>query len=222
MTHRTIIAGAGGQGIMLLGKVLAQAAMREGMFVTFLPAYGAGHGFVHGGDGAARHQASEGSSAPGPGRIRPPVRGAVSGHRVSLLNCMVVISDAQIGSPLVQEADSLIVMNEPSLARFAPRISKKGTIFINSSMVSDETPAPAGSLRFPFMGISIGLGDIRVANMVALGCFCEKTKLIAVKSVMDIIDESTPGAKKEVGMLNKKALEAGSRLLKGERGAKNG
>jgi 2-oxoglutarate ferredoxin oxidoreductase subunit gamma len=185
MTHRTIIAGAGGQGIMLLGKVLAQAAMREGMFVTFLPAYGA------------------------------EVRGGTA-------NCMVVISDAQIGSPLVQEADSLIVMNEPSLARFAPRISKKGTIFINSSMVSDETPAPAGSLRFPFMGISIGLGDIRVANMVALGCFCEKTKLIAVKSVMDIIDESTPGAKKEVGMLNKKALEAGSQLLKGERGVKNG
>lgn len=184
MTHRTIIAGAGGQGIMLLGKVLAQAAMREGMFVTFLPAYGA------------------------------EVRGGTA-------NCMVVISDAQIGSPLVQEADSLIVMNEPSLARFAPRISKKGTIFINSSLVSEETFAP-GSIRFPFTGISIGLGDLRVANMVALGCFCEKTKLISVQTVMDIIDERAPGAKKEVGMLNKKALEAGSRLLKGERGAKNG
>jgi 2-oxoglutarate ferredoxin oxidoreductase subunit gamma len=185
MTHRIIIAGAGGQGIMLLGKVLAQAAMREGKFVTFLPAYGA------------------------------EVRGGTA-------NCMVVISDAQIGSPLVQEADSLIVMNEPSLARFAPRISKNGTIFINSSLVSEESPAPAGSLRFPFTGISIGLGDLRVANMVALGCFCEKTKLISVQTVMNIIDESTPGAKKEVGLLNKKALEAGSRLLKGERGAKNG
>jgi hypothetical protein len=39
---------------------------------------------------------------------------------------------------------------------------------------------------------------------------------------MDIINESTPAAKKEIGLLNKKALEAGSRLLKGERGVKNG
>jgi len=185
MTHRVIIAGAGGQGIMLLGKVLAQAAMREGRFVTFLPAYGA------------------------------EVRGGTA-------NCMVVISDAQIGSPLVPEADSLIVMNEPSLARFAPRISKNGTIFINSSLVPEEAPAPEGSLRFPFTGISIGLGDIRVANMAALGCFCGKTKIIAAKSVMAIIDESAPGVKKEVALLNKKALEEGSRLLKGERGAKNG
>ncbi|MFH1414257.1 MAG: 2-oxoacid:acceptor oxidoreductase family protein, partial [Candidatus Omnitrophota bacterium] len=41
MVERIIIAGAGGQGIMLLGKVLAEAAMREGNFVTWMPSYGA-------------------------------------------------------------------------------------------------------------------------------------------------------------------------------------
>ncbi|MBI5144733.1 MAG: 2-oxoacid:ferredoxin oxidoreductase subunit gamma, partial [Candidatus Omnitrophica bacterium] len=41
MTEKIIIAGAGGQGIMLLGKVLAQAAMQENKFVTWLPSYGA-------------------------------------------------------------------------------------------------------------------------------------------------------------------------------------
>jgi len=184
MTHRIIIAGAGGQGIMMLGKLMAQAAMNEGRFVTFLPAYGA------------------------------EVRGGTA-------NCMIVISDAQIGSPLVEEADSLIVMNEPSLVRFAPKISNTGTIFINSSLIPEAALA-SGSLRFPFTEISGGLGNIRAANMVALGCFCEKTKIIAIKTVMDIIDESTPVAKKEIGMLNKKALEAGSRLVKGERGVKNG
>jgi 2-oxoglutarate ferredoxin oxidoreductase subunit gamma len=184
MTHRTIIAGSGGQGIMMLGKLMAQAAMCEGRFVTFLPAYGA------------------------------EVRGGTA-------NCMVVVSDTQIGSPLVEESDSLIAMNEPSLARFAPRVSKSGMIFINSSLVSEEIKIP-GSLRFPFTEISIGLGNQKAANMVALGCFCEKTKVIDIKTVMDIIEKSTPGAKKEIGLLNKKALEAGIRLIKGERGAKNG
>lgn len=41
MIERIIIAGFGGQGIMLLGKVLAEASMREAKFVTWFPAYGA-------------------------------------------------------------------------------------------------------------------------------------------------------------------------------------
>jgi 2-oxoglutarate ferredoxin oxidoreductase subunit gamma len=36
-----VMAGFGGQGIVLAGKLLAQAAMRAGMEVTFMPSYGA-------------------------------------------------------------------------------------------------------------------------------------------------------------------------------------
>lgn len=39
--QRMIVAGYGGQGILFLGKMLAEAAMREGKHTTFLPAYGA-------------------------------------------------------------------------------------------------------------------------------------------------------------------------------------
>ena len=41
MKEKIIIAGAGGKGVMLLGKVLAEAAMREDKYVTWLPSYGA-------------------------------------------------------------------------------------------------------------------------------------------------------------------------------------
>jgi len=41
-THEEIVcAGFGGQGIMFFGKLLAQAAMTEGLHVTYLPSYGA-------------------------------------------------------------------------------------------------------------------------------------------------------------------------------------
>jgi 2-oxoglutarate ferredoxin oxidoreductase subunit gamma len=184
MTQRIIIAGAGGQGIMLLGKVIAEAAMREGRSVTYLPAYGA------------------------------EVRGGTA-------NCMIVIADTDIGSPLVQEADSLIIMNEPSLERFRSRISKKGTIFINSSLVPDAAAVP-GSCSFPFTDIAIGIGNQKAANMVALGCFCAKTKAIALNTVTEIIDESTPQSKKETAALNKNALQAGAQLIKEERRQRNG
>jgi 2-oxoglutarate ferredoxin oxidoreductase subunit gamma len=38
---RIIVAGAGGQGVLFLGKVLAQAGMIEGKQVTWFPSYGA-------------------------------------------------------------------------------------------------------------------------------------------------------------------------------------
>ena len=41
MIEKIIISGSGGHGIMLVGKVLAEAALREGRHVTWLPAYGA-------------------------------------------------------------------------------------------------------------------------------------------------------------------------------------
>jgi 2-oxoglutarate ferredoxin oxidoreductase subunit gamma len=41
LEHRIIIAGAGGQGILFLGKFLAQAGMIEGKQVTWFPSYGA-------------------------------------------------------------------------------------------------------------------------------------------------------------------------------------
>jgi len=39
--EKVIVAGFGGQGIMLAGKLLAQMAMKAGKEVTYMPAYGA-------------------------------------------------------------------------------------------------------------------------------------------------------------------------------------
>ena len=40
MEQSVIIAGFGGQGVILAGKILAQAAMNNGLAVTWLPSYG--------------------------------------------------------------------------------------------------------------------------------------------------------------------------------------
>ena len=40
MTHEIIISGFGGQGVMALGKTLAEAGMKEGLSVSWLPSYG--------------------------------------------------------------------------------------------------------------------------------------------------------------------------------------
>lgn len=40
MAHELIIAGFGGQGVMAMGKILAEAALKEGRNVSWLPSYG--------------------------------------------------------------------------------------------------------------------------------------------------------------------------------------
>ncbi len=39
-THELILAGFGGQGVLLLGQLLAKSSMLEGKYVTWLPSYG--------------------------------------------------------------------------------------------------------------------------------------------------------------------------------------
>ena len=175
MTEKIIIAGFGGQGIMFMGKALAEAAMLEGKNVTWLPAYGA------------------------------EVRGGTA-------NCMVVVSDEPIGSPFIEAADSLIIMNEPSLTRFQGRLSDKGLIVINSSLAK-AGPGVKGSIaEQPFSDIAVKLGSIKAANIVALGYFAAKTKLVGINSLIQVITEMTPQDKKELGVLNLAALSAGEKL----------
>ncbi len=180
MTEKVIIAGAGGQGIMVLGRVLAEAAMRENKQVSWLPAYGA------------------------------EVRGGTA-------NCMVVISDQEIGSPYIKKADSLIIMNEPSWERFKNRLNTNGLLLINNSLVKKNIQAKSKVLQYPFTDIAINLGNPKVANMVALGCFIAKKKIVQVKTVLEAIRGTAPQDKKELIEINHKAIFAGVDLIKNDK-----
>jgi 2-oxoglutarate ferredoxin oxidoreductase subunit gamma len=177
MTNKIIIAGYGGQGVMLLGKIIAEAAMLENKFVTWLPAYGA------------------------------EVRGGTA-------NCMVIVSDEEIGSPLIVEADSLIIFNEPSFVRFKDQVRAKGIILVNSSLVGDISPATAAIEKIPFTGTAFKLGSIKAANMVALGAFVAKTGLVSDKTVLEVIKAMTPKDKTELLRQNIAALKEGMGLVK--------
>ena len=176
MIERIIIAGSGGQGIMLLGKILAQAAMLEGKFVTWLPAYGA------------------------------EVRGGTA-------HCMVVISSEEIGSPYIDKADTIIIMNQPSLSRFQKRLENNGLLIINSSMV--EAGAKIKALRYSFTDIAVELGNVRVANMVALGSYLAKKKRVSVKSILAVMKMMAPSGRDDILKINQKALDKGVRLRDG-------
>jgi len=55
-------------------------------------------------------------------------------------NSTVVISDAEIASPVIERPDAAILLNQPSLDKFEERIVSGGLAVINSSLVSTKLP----------------------------------------------------------------------------------
>ncbi|TRZ94871.1 2-oxoacid:ferredoxin oxidoreductase subunit gamma [bacterium] len=175
MIERIIIAGSGGQGVMLLGKVLAEAAMRQGRFVTWFPAYG------------------------------PEVRGGTS-------YCMVTISDQEIGSSYINKADTIIILNNLSLGRFKSRVKDKGLLILNSSLAKAGAFKHVKILQFPFTDIAIKLGNIKVANMAALGCYLRAKKIIKIKEILEVFRFMVPAGKTDILEVNDLALQEGAQL----------
>lgn len=182
MTEHIILAGSGGQGVMLLGKILVTAGMKEGKFVTWLPSYGA------------------------------EVRGGTA-------YCMAVISDEEIGSPFIEKADTLIMMNAPSLKRFQDSLKNKGLLVLNSSLAATAVRKNMRILQYPFTDIALKLGNMRVANMVALGCFAAEKNIISLNNIHESISEFAPPDKKALIEINQKALEEGAKLKRINNGA---
>ena len=176
MHEQIICAGFGGQGIMLMGKLLAQAGMSRGYHVTWLPSYGA------------------------------EVRGGTA-------HSMVHVSDGEIASPTISRPTTCIVMNQPSLVKFMDRVEKSGLLMVNTSMSEEIVEKRAIRIAaFPLTKLASELGNIKVANMIAVGAFIRLKKIFPLESVLDELSGVLP-SKKELISVNKKALKLGYELV---------
>jgi 2-oxoglutarate ferredoxin oxidoreductase subunit gamma len=172
MQSEVKFAGFGGQGIMLIGKILAHAAMQEGFEVVWIPSYG------------------------------PEMRGGTA-------YCTVVASDQPIGSPIIRNPLHMVAMNRPSLEKFAPTVKTGGVIFINGSLIDISSGRKdVDELRVPIIEIAKDLGNIKVANIVALGAFAARSNIVNFDLIKDSVKKEFTGREKLIP-INMKALEEG-------------
>ena len=173
-----IIAGFGGQGIMLIGNLLAYSGMASGLNVTYMPEYG------------------------------PEMRGGTA-------NCTVVIAAEDIGSPIIKSPRSLIIMNQPSLDKFLPRLVPDGTAVINSSLVdcAGADQERARLLQVPVNEIADRLGNVKMANMVALGAYIGETGLLELGVVSAALENVIAPHYAHLIPANAEALQAGAEYV---------
>lgn len=181
METNLCVAGFGGQGVMTLGKFLADATCNStDKKVTFFPSYGAE-------------------------------------QRGGTANCYVVISDAEVGAPLGDVMDDLIVMNGPSLAKFLKTLKCGGTLFLNSSIVSDAIDrTDVTVVRAPVTELALEMGNAKVLNVIMLGVYVGYTEVIAPEIVWATIEHKL-AKKAKLLPLNRQAYERGLEIGRGQR-----
>jgi len=168
-----IMAGFGGQGVLLIGNLLAYAGMREKLNVTYIPVYGV------------------------------EMRGGTA-------NCTVVLSEEEIGSPIINTPRSLIVMNRPSLDKFQPRLVSGGIQIVNSSLVDPKLVEKGGRIRtvlVPANELADKVGNARAVNTIMLGAYVAATGMVKLSTVEECLS-AVMAAK--IVPLNVTALRAGA------------
>ena len=124
-------------------------------------------------------------------------------------NCYVVISDDEIGAPVSNSVDDLIVMNGPSLHKFLPNLKPGGTLFINSSIVKD--PIDRDDIKVisvPVTEMALEMGNPRILNIIMLGAYIGYTNAVPKDVVTAGIHHKFEN-KPKVIPINDKAFETG-------------
>jgi len=128
--------------------------------------------------------------------------------------CTVIISSEPIGSPIIVQADTAIIMDRPSLAKYQSRVRPGGRILVNSSLVDMSqvrTDIPCYALAAN--ALADELGEQRTANMIMLGAFLHLTHLVQPQTVVDALGEALSKRNRHLLPLNEKALLLGAEKI---------
>jgi len=175
MNYDVFMAGFGGQGILLIGNLLAYAGILEGRNVSYFPAYG-----VEKRGGAA--------------------------------TCTVVVSDDEVGSPVIGNPGAALLLNPLSMEKYFSRVRPGGLCIINSSLIEDagDSRNDLQVVRIPVNELALELGDARLLNMITIGAYAELSGAVSLDSLKSALKDVLPERNHRFIPMNVEAIERGA------------
>jgi 2-oxoglutarate ferredoxin oxidoreductase subunit gamma len=129
---------------------------------------------------------SEGKSVSWFPSYGPEMRGGTA-------NCSVVISDQAIGSPIVNEPDALVALNEMSLDRFAPLVKPGGLVIADCSLAKNRpTRRDIRYIPVPASDMASEMGNMTFAAIILLGCLMRQTSCFGRESFEQALADTLP------------------------------
>jgi 2-oxoglutarate ferredoxin oxidoreductase subunit gamma len=128
-------------------------------------------------------------------------------------NCIVIVSDNKISSPILTSFDTVVALNQPSMDKFEKAVKPGGLLIYDAtSILQPPTRTDISTLALPASDEAVRLKNSRIMNMIVLGAFIERTRVVAIGGVMAALTKVLPERYHHLLPLNEQALKRGMEL----------
>jgi 2-oxoglutarate ferredoxin oxidoreductase subunit gamma len=128
--------------------------------------------------------------------------------------CTIVVSDEEIGSPLVRRPSAAIVLNIPSMEAFELSIKPGGVLVVNSSLIPRKSERDDIRIIYvPATDMAIQLGNARLLNVICLAALVTATGIASLEAVRQALNDHLPARHRKLLGLNNEAIDQGAALV---------
>ena len=126
-------------------------------------------------------------------------------------SCSVIISDEEVGSPIISEPDVLIAMNLPSFEKFVPTVKAGGIVIADSSLIETKTDrTDIDTYYIPATALASDMGKQSLANMIILGKLLKVMGDFNEDEISTVLSKVIPPKKADMLQINMKAMQIGA------------
>ena len=130
-------------------------------------------------------------------------------------NCSVIVSDEEVGSPLVGMADAIVAMNGPSLDKFEDKVKPGGILVINSSIIDRKSVRDDIKVIYCDANkIAESVNNPKGANVAILGAMMANDPIVSNEKMAEAIKLELGERKAKFLPGNMAAYEAGMAAAK--------
>ncbi len=128
-------------------------------------------------------------------------------------NCIAIISDTKISSPILTKFDTAITLNQPSLDKFEQSVKPGGLlIYEASTILKPPTRTDIEIVPIEAANEASKLKNSKVLNMIILGAFLKKKPIISIDAIIEGLKKVLPERYHNLIPLNREAMEKGMEL----------
>lgn len=130
-------------------------------------------------------------------------------------NCTVIVSEEEIGAPIIRYPTVAVVLNLPSMEKYEPLVKPGGVLLVNESLVTIKSERDdIRVIYIPASDIATEMGNPRMANLIMLGALVEATGLVKAETIEQQLEEHLSERHRKWLEPNKTALKKGMELAK--------
>ena len=135
-------------------------------------------------------------------------------QRGGTANVTVIVSDDPISSPILSSYDVAIVLNQPSLDKFQPKIKEGGILIYDGfGIINPPTRKDIKVYNVAAMDATLEMKNSKTYNMIVLGALLKVCPMVTLESVIKGLKKSLPERHHKLIPLNEEAIRKGMSLI---------